>query len=190
LTVVGYSSILLHIGTAGGKVVTLKVLPDGAGRYSVQPAGVFAVEDRVIRICPMHIETGHPAFATQAAVAGLRNGTRVNGTLLVVTRSGARIFKPPTGKGASKSWDKVICQAAGVSHCEDKGYALVVLNSDGFACAYSIPALREIASVRMAKYIDPVRYNDAIVSPSGDILGWTGPAEAALINVFGKGLVL
>jgi hypothetical protein len=191
LTSVDYSSILLHVGTAGGKVATFKVLPDGSGRYSVQPAGVAAVDSPVVRICPMHVETGHPAHATQAAVSGLRSGTRVNGTLLVVTRSGARIFKPPAGKGASKSWDRATCLAAGVAHRDESGgYALVVLNSEGVACAYSIPALREIASVKVGQYIDPGRFSDAIVSPSGDVMGWTGPAEAALINVFGKGLVL
>jgi len=188
---IDYSSILLHIGTAGGKVVTFKVVPGGSGRYEVQPAGIATVDGPVVRICPMHVETGHPAFATQAAVAGLRGGTRVSGTLLVVTRQGARIFKPPAGKGASKSWDKTVCQAAGVALYEETGgYALVVLGSEGFASAYSIPALREIGSVRVGKYIDTLRLKDAIVSPSGDIMGWTGPAEASLINVFGKGLVL
>jgi syntaxin-binding protein 5 len=138
----------------------------------------------------MHADSGHPAFASQSAVSGLRSGSKVNGALLVVTRSGVRIFKPPTSKGAGKSLDNLICQAGGVSRYEDKGYALIILNSDGFARAYAIPALREIASARVAKHIDPVRYDDAIITPSGDILGWTGPAEAALINVWGKGLVL
>jgi syntaxin-binding protein 5 len=141
----------------------------------------------------MHVETGHPALATQAAVAGLRGGTRVNGTLLVATRNGARMFKPPVlGKGTARSWgDRTVCQTAGVAMCEESGgYALVVLGSEGFASAYSIPALKEIGSVRVGKYVDPVRLKDAVVSPSGDIMGWTGPAEASLINVFGKGLVL
>jgi hypothetical protein len=139
----------------------------------------------------MYIDTGHPALATQAAVAGLRGGTRVNGTLLVVSRHGAKIFKPPAGKGASRSWDRTACLSAGMALCENTGgYALVILGSEGFASAYSIPALKEIGSVRVGKFIDAQRLQDAVISPSGDIMGWNGPAEASLINVFGKGLVL
>jgi len=56
--------------------------------------------------------------------------------------------------------------------------------------AFSIPALREIGAARINNSLDPRRFNEAIITASGDILGWTGPAEAALMNVWGRGLIM
>jgi syntaxin-binding protein 5 len=185
-----YSSILLHVGTSGGVVATLKILPGNGGRYSAQLAGVTSVDDRVIRIAPIQVDNGHPAYASQQAVANLRSGAKVNGTLIVVTHSGVKIFKPPVGKGASKSWDNFTCQSAAVSSFEGNGYALITLGDDGYARAFSIPGLREIGAARVTDALDPRRFSEAIITESGDVFGWTGPAETALLNVWGKGFVL
>ena len=184
-----YSSILLHVGTSLGHLATFKILPENGGRYGVQLAGVVSLENRVIRISPIHAESGHPAYASPGTVASLRTGSRINGLLIVVTNSEVRIFKPANSKGAGKSWG-FTCQSAGISRFEDRGYALVVLGSDGHAHAFSIPALREIGNTRISNVLDPKRFNDAIITLSGDVLGWTGPAETALLNVWGNGLVL
>jgi syntaxin-binding protein 5 len=149
-----------------------------------------SLDSPLIRISPLNSDTGHAASASQHAVANLRNGGKVNGVLLVAAETGARIFKPASNKGASKSWDASVCLSASVSRFEDRGYALVGLFGDGYARAYSIPALREIGSSKVSQIIDPIRFRDAIITGSGDILGWTGPSEVALINVWGTGLVM
>jgi syntaxin-binding protein 5 len=184
-----YSSILVHAGTAHGILATFKILPDSSGRHSVQLSGVAGLDDSIIRMIPLEAESGQSAHASQHAYAGLRNGLRVNGILLAVTHSGARLFKPANGRGASKSWDGYRCESAGVCRVEDQ-CALVTLGSDGQARALSIPGLHQIATASLSKYMDPRRLSDAIVTTSGDVLGWTGPAETALVNVFGKDLVL
>jgi syntaxin-binding protein 5 len=186
----GYSSILLHVGTSGGHVATFKILPEAGGRHGVHYAGAVALDSRVLHIAPINADSGHPAKASQQAVAGLRNGAKINGALLVVSESGARIFKPATNKGASKNWDESACMSAAISRFEDRGYALVCLFADGSARAYSIPALKEIGGAKISNILDPRRLGDAIITGSGDILGWTGPSESALLNIWGTGLVM
>ncbi|KAF2177934.1 hypothetical protein K469DRAFT_676653 [Zopfia rhizophila CBS 207.26] len=185
-----YSSILLHVGTNLGHLATFKLLPESSGGYSVSFAGVCSLDDRVINICPIHAETGRPAYASQSAVSGLRSGAKVNGVLLAVTHSGARIFRPATNKGAHKTWDEFLCDAATIVRYEDLGYALLGLYGDGCARGYSIPALKDIGAVKVDDVLDRRRFGEAMITSTGDIFGWKGPAEMTLINVFGAGLKL
>ncbi|KAF2197558.1 hypothetical protein GQ43DRAFT_200417 [Delitschia confertaspora ATCC 74209] len=182
-----YSSILLHVGTNLGHIATFKLLPYGNG-YSVNFVGVCSLEDRIIHISPIRVESGRPAYASQSAVSGLRGGSRINGVLVAVTRSGVRVFKPATLKGAHKTWDGFICDAAAVVSHEDLGHALVGLSGDGYVRAYSLPALKEITSIKVSDFLDTRRLGEATITITGDILGWTGPAELAFINVFGTGV--
>ena len=182
-----YSSISLHVGTNLGHLATLKILPDPSGRYTVQYAGFVALDNKVMSITPMNADNGHSARASQNAMAALRTGLKVNGALLAVTPTSIHIFKPATAKGAHKSFDSYFCDAAGVVRYQDQGYALVVLFGDGNARAFSIPALREIGSVKANEILDVRRFSDAVISPTGNIIGFTGPSEMALISVFGTG---
>jgi syntaxin-binding protein 5 len=115
---------------------------------------------------------------------------KINGVLLAVAASGVRLFRPATNKGAHKTFDQVLCDTAAVVQYEDVGQALLGLYGDGCARAYSIPALKEIGSVKVSEVLDVRRFSEAIITSTGDILGWKGPAELALINVFGHGLQL
>lgn len=185
-----YSSILLHVGTNLGHLATFKLLPDPSGRYTVQFAGSSSLDDRIIRIAPLSADTGRPAYASQTTVANLRDGIKVNGVLLAVTQSGTRLFKPASHKGAHKTWDEFLCDSAAIVRYEELGYALLGLYGDGYARAYSIPALKELGSVKVDSILDIRRFSEAIITNSGDILGWKGPSEMALINVFGTGQTL
>jgi WD40 repeat protein len=185
-----YSSILLHVGTNLGHLATFKILPDQSGRHTVSFVGASSLEDKIIAICPIHADSGRPAYANPSVVAGLRSGAKVNGVLLVVTASGVRIFKPATHKGASKTWDEFLCDAATIVRYEGIGYCLLGLFGDGCARGYSIPALKEIGSVKVDQVLDIRRFSEAVITSTGDIFGWKGPAELALVNVFGTGLKL
>jgi syntaxin-binding protein 5 len=85
LTIEGdeYSSICCFVGTNLGRVITFKILPQPDGRYSAQFAGAVTLDDRIISINPIIAETGQPAVASGSAVAGLREGRQVHGTLVV-----------------------------------------------------------------------------------------------------------
>jgi syntaxin-binding protein 5 len=78
-----YSSILCFVGTNLGRVATFKILPQGNGGYTAQPAGSIMLTGRVLSICPIVSNNGKPALASGLVVAGLREGKQVNGTLVV-----------------------------------------------------------------------------------------------------------
>ena len=185
-----YSSILLHVGTNLGHVATFKLLPESDGRYTAKFAGACSLDDKIISICPMHAESGRPAYATQAAMAGLRDGSKTNGVLLAVSTSGLRLYRPPSNKGAQKTFDQFLCDAAAIVRYEDVSCALLGLFGNGCVRAYSIPGLKEIGSLKVSDYLDTQRFHEAVITSTGDIFGWKGPAEMALINVFGTGVKL
>ncbi|TGO51193.1 hypothetical protein BOTNAR_0365g00100 [Botryotinia narcissicola] len=184
-----YSSIACFVGTNNGKVATFKILPQQNGGYTAQLAGVTSCSDKVISITPIVAETGKPASATGPIVAALRNGQQTHGALVVVTQTEARIFKPSSAKGAHKTFDDVFCDSAAVTEFELHGFALVGVFGDGTARAYSLPALKEIGSSKL-DMLDKTRSSNSVVTPAGDIIGWTGPSEIAMVNVWGTGLPL
>jgi syntaxin-binding protein 5 len=153
-------------------------------------AGVTSFDARIVSISPVNAETGAPAYATQAAVAGLTSGQRTNGVIVVVTTSSVHIFKPASSKGAQKIFDNFMCDAATVARFQDRGYALVGVFGDGRARAYSLPGLKEVGNAKIDDKLDIRRLGDSILTTTGDILGWTGPSEMALLNVWGAGLDL
>ena len=182
-----YSSIALHAGPHQGNVLTFKIVPEPSGRYGVQFTGNTQMDGRIIDIAPISVDTGKPAHASQNAVGNLRSGFKVSGALIVTTISEVRIFKPSAHKGAHRSFDGAFCDAAVVARFQDQGYALIGLFGDGSVKAFSIPSLREISSKRLDRIFDVRRFSDAMLTPSGDILGWTGPSELGLVSVFGTG---
>ncbi|KAF8860669.1 snare-dependent exocytosis protein-like protein [Acephala macrosclerotiorum] len=180
-----YSSIACFVGTNLGKVATFKILPQGAS-FTAQFAGLTSCSDRIISISPINADTGRLAPATGATVGALRTGTKTHGTLVVVTQTEARIFKPATAKGAHKTWDDFLCDAANVTDFEDRAHALVGLFGDGTARAYSLPSLKEIGVAKVGM-LDKTRSTNAIVTSSGDLFGWTGPSEIAMLGAWGAG---
>lgn len=109
----------------------------------------------------------------------------------MTTTSSAHIFRPAGGgsaKGASKNFDNSLCHAATVARFEARGYALVGVFGDGLARAFTLPGLKDAGSAPCSPPLDARRLDEAIVTPTGDIIGWTGPSEMALLNVWGVGL--
>lgn len=185
-----YSSVNLHAGTNLGRLATFKLIPDSSGRYCVDFKGVTSFDGRIIHMSPVNTHTGRPASATPDAVANLRNGVKTDGVLVAVTTSEARIFRPATAKGAHKTFDSHSCESAGVVRFQDQGYVLCGLFGDGTVRAYTLPALKELNSIKVSHILDTRRFADSIIIPNGDIFGWTGPSEMALINMWGTGELL
>ena len=184
----GYSSILLHAGTNSGSLATFKILPAQGGRYEAQIAGVVQLDDSIVAICPFNTTNGSPALASQEAVASLRTGARIDGAMLVASRSDARIFVPPISKGAHKQWESGLqCTQLAITQVSDQGKSAVGVFSDNSVRAFTLPGLREIRGDRVGGVFDRTRLNDAIVTESGNILGWAGPSELALLSFWGTG---
>ncbi|KAH8174740.1 hypothetical protein LIA77_06159 [Sarocladium implicatum] len=181
-----YSSICCFVGTNLGKVITFKLLPAQNGTYSVQLAGVVALDDKIISLSPIDADTGKPALATGSVVAGLREGRKVNGALVAVTETEIRVFRPANSKGASKHFDDLICDAARVAELELQGFAVIAVFGDRTARAFSIPGLKEIGKADLSM-IDPGRSTSTIVTQTGDVFAWTGPSELAVVHCWGTG---
>ncbi|KAJ5239730.1 hypothetical protein N7468_004349 [Penicillium chermesinum] len=182
-----YSSICCFVGTNRGNVATFKILPASNGTYTVTYVGFSAIDDKIIKLIPIDADSGGHAFATPTAVSGLRTGAQINGVVVAVTVSGCRIFKPPTAKGAHKTWDDYLCDSAQVVKSEGRGYSLVGLFGDGNVRAFSIPGLREIGCKPINQIADMRRLSEASITPTGSVMAWTGPSEIALFNVWGRG---
>ncbi|CAN8104917.1 unnamed protein product [Discula destructiva] len=180
-----YSSIACFVGTNQGKVATFKLLPAGK-TYTVELAGVVSMSDKVVAICPIVAETGKAAAATPEIVGGLRSGIHVNGVLVVVTMTGVRVFKPASSKGASRSFDDVLCDAAAVTEFELHGFALVATFGDGTVRAFTLPGLKELNRAPLPM-LDASRSSLNIVACTGDVIGWAGPSELVVIPVWGTG---
>ncbi|BDD57006.1 hypothetical protein MPDQ_007738 [Monascus purpureus] len=185
-----YSSICCFVGTNRGNLATFEILPSGNGAYTASFAGAVSVDDKVVSICPINTDTGNLALATPNTVGGLREGLKFNGVIVAVTISGCRIFKPATAKGASKTWDDYLCDAASVVKPDDKGCSLVGLFGDGNIRAFSIPSLKEIGCSKISHIFDMRRLSSSIISPAGIVLSWLGPSEVGLFNVWGAGIEL
>ncbi|EAU35077.1 conserved hypothetical protein [Aspergillus terreus NIH2624] len=182
-----YSSICCFVGTNRGHVATFKILPADNGAYMAAFAGASLLDDKVLSIVPLDADKGNPALATPNAVGGLRNGVRTNGVVIATTVSGCRIFKPATSKGAHKTWDDYLCDAASVVKVEGRGYSLVGLFGDGNARAFSIPGLKEIGCKPINYMADMRRLSESTICSNGTVLTWTGPSEVGLFNAWGSG---
>ncbi|KAJ6105830.1 hypothetical protein N7512_009347 [Penicillium capsulatum] len=182
-----YSSICCFVGTNRGNVATFKILPASNGTYTAAYAGSSAMEDKIIALIPIDAESGGTASATPSTVGGLRSGLKINGVVIAVTASGCRIFKPPTAKGAQKTWDDYLCDSAAVVKSEGRGYSLVGLFGDGNARAFSIPALRDIGCTKINHITDMRRLPEASITPTGSVLAWVGPSEVGMFSLWGSG---
>lgn len=60
---------------------------------------------------------------------------------------------------------------------------------DGTTRSYSLPALKELGSSRL-DMLDKSRFSNTVITRQGDIFGWTGPSEIAMIGVWGTGQTL
>ncbi len=103
-----------------------------------------------------------------------------------VAQNEIRIFKPASAKGASKSFDSSLCDAAAVTEFEMHGFALVGLFADRTARAYSLPGLKEINRASLGM-LDASRSTGSVVASTGDIIGWAGPSELVVVPVWGTG---
>jgi hypothetical protein len=96
-----------------------------------------------------------------------------------------RVFKPASTKGASKSFDDQLCDAARVVEFARQGIAVVAVFGDRTARAYSLPALKEIGRASLPM-LDPARTVSTAISRTGEIFGWTGPSEVSVVSVLGS----
>jgi hypothetical protein len=71
-----------------------------------------------------------------------------------------------------------------VTEFELQGFAIVGVFGDRTTRAYSIPGLKELGRAPLP-ILEASRSTSSIVAKTGDIFGWTGPSELAILPVWG-----
>lgn len=203
-----YSSICLHVGTTRKNVVTFEVIPQGT-QYIVNSAGLHVLDDPALTLIPVNADTGAVATASQEAIAGLQQGTFVNGILVCVSKEGARVMLPADDKLTSRDWqqlresmkegfkdamtlrsdnkDDMECVSAGVVEVPDKGVVLACVMSTRKIMVYSLPALKDIGSIDIPDSIPDSRLSECQITREGFFTAPTGQTEIGLFNMLGSG---
>ncbi|KAA8913927.1 lethal giant larvae like, C-terminal-domain-containing protein [Sphaerosporella brunnea] len=143
----------------------------------------------IISLTPLNSDSGRRTWASPQAVANLREGIKTPGVIVAVSTTETKIFKPPTTRGASKSWgDEATATAAAVCELENYGICLSVLTSAGLLQNYSLPGLKLIGDpISLRHVFDTARIDHAKVLESGHVLGFTAEHECALVYQWGTG---
>lgn len=138
-----------------GHIATFKILPEGA-KFKASFAGAFVFDEAPIKLLPVNADNGEMAYATPNAVGGLREGQQVNGMLVCVGKTNARVIRPTNHKMTHRTWDDT-CMAASIVEEEDKGIILACMMNTGKIRAWSLPHLKEIGSLDLSSTFDKTK---------------------------------
>ncbi|KAK9462037.1 lethal giant larvae like, C-terminal-domain-containing protein [Lipomyces oligophaga] len=183
-----YSSIVLSIGTALGRVLTFRIIPSRSGTHSVQFMGVTTMKGPVISLIPIDLDYGVSAIAAPTILSKLPQGLMINGAVIVVSTDEARVIKPVKARVSSKSFDEKVVTAGLSLLRQGDTLVLVCVTEAGWIRVYSLPGLREVSHFSVQKFLDLRYIKQSVVSLNGDIILGIGKYEAALFNIWGKTL--
>lgn len=197
----GYSSLLLLVGTnAGGNFMTFKVVPQPNGGFDV------AFADKTLglnykstetgatgldKIMPINSSTGELAVASLEMFRRLGQNIIIPGYIVVSSAKDLRVLRLPKQKLSHKVVDET-CVASGIVNIRPKGAALASLTESGFVKLFSLPALSDVADVKLPvdtyKRIQNVLKSSVAtrlsVMPSGEIIVQTSPSETLNLIVY------
>ena len=193
-----YSSILLFAGTSHSRLLPHKLLPSPNGGYTVSATPPITLPSPSISalnsISAFNPQTGAATPATPAALSALRSGQRFPGCLCLTSQTTAYILRPSSSsashppKPSHRDFDSIFCSSASLVNLDDGGpLCLAAIFGDGSIRAFTIPALKPLARQPISHTLEPARLPEAIITPSGSVLGWTGPSELAVLSVWGTG---
>lgn len=156
----GYSSLLMLCGTsAGGNLLVFKIVPLPSGGFEVQLADKTIglnyrssennQDNGLDKILPVNASNGSLAVATLDVFRRLAQGVLIQGLIITTSARDIRVLKTPKQKLAHKVLDDS-CVASGIVNFRAaKGIALALLTKNGFLQLFSLPALSELANVKL-----------------------------------------
>ncbi|KAM3122346.1 hypothetical protein CJJ07_003899 [Candidozyma auris] len=156
----GYSSLLMFCGTsAGGNLLVFKIVPLPTGGFQVQLADKTIglnyrssdsnTESGLDKIIPVNVSNGSSAVATLDVFLRLSQGIIVNAIIVTISSRDIRVLKAPKQKLAHKVIDDVCIASGLVTFRGGKGALLAALTRTGFIKLFSLPALSEVADVKL-----------------------------------------
>lgn len=159
----GYSSIVLMVGTnAGGNLLLFKIIPQPNGAFTCvftdKTLGlnykVLGGEDpsssKLDRIIPLNANTGEAAVASMEIFQKLSHGVVIPGLIVITSNKDIRVLKVPKVKLSHKVVEDS-CLACGVVKFKGRGVLLATLVKSGFIKLSSLPALNDIADIKLLK---------------------------------------
>ncbi|KAI3407099.2 SRO7 [Candida oxycetoniae] len=161
----GYSSLILIVGTnGGGNLLYYKIMPMGNGGFQVEVADKTThlnhrssndgnpEASKISQVLPIESQYGLSAVADQEKFNRLVEGIPIPGLVITVSDRDIRVINIPKAKLAHKVMDDS-CLKATVVQYKDKGVVLAVLVKTGFIKLVSLPALQDIANIKLPKEV-------------------------------------
>lgn len=201
----GYSSVVLLVGTnAGGNLMYFKILPQSNGGFEV----VFAdktiglnyrsmgdKEDeessKIDQIIPISAVKGNSVVASLEMFQRLSHGIVIPGLVITTSNRDIRVIKPPKQKLSHKVIEDN-CLSCGVIQTKNQGTILASLTKSGFIKLSSLPALGDVADLRipkevadsMAKAFESGKANGSIILSTGLLCIKKGTGEFVNLSVY------
>lgn len=199
----GYSSIILLVGTnTGGNLITFKIIPQPNGAFqAVMVSKTMGLNYRSLssddqtnskldQILPISAKDGLSTVATLEVFKKLSQGVLIRGYVITTSQRDLRVLKLPKQKLSHKVIEDV-CARSGVVLMPG-GAVLAVLVKSGFVKLLSLPALTDIADVKMPKEIynstkdalaSGAAFNSNILS-TGTIFARVGDTQLYNLSVY------
>lgn len=185
----GYSSLLMLCGTsAGGNLLVFKIVPLPSGGFEVQLADKTIglnyrssennLDSGLDKIIPINVSNGSLAVATLDVFQRLAQGVQIQGLIVTTSARDIRVLKTPKQKLAHKVVDEN-CVASGlVNFRAAKGVVLALLTKNGFLKLFSLPALSELADIklpndvykRIQRVLEGRSSSGSEILPSGEVI--------------------
>lgn len=202
----GFSSLLMFVGTSlGGNFLTFRIVPLPSGGFQVDFAdktiGLIYRNSQeeenpgIEAIIPINASTGELAVASLEMFQRLSQGVNVPGFIVVTCKKDIRILKTGKQKLAHKVVDEANL-ASLVIKFRDRGVAVASLTKNGFLKLFSIPALSDIADIKlpldlfkkMKKSIDADLSWGSIILPDGQIVFKMNTTEVIELITYDEGM--
>lgn len=197
----GYSSLLMMVGTnAGGNFLIFKIVPQPNGGFDV----VFADKTLALnykstdtgasgldKIMPINATNGESAVATLEMFRMLAQSVLIPGFVVVSSRRDLRVIKAPKQKLAHKVVDET-CVACGIVNIRPKGAILAALTETGFVKLFSLPALSDVADIklpvdaykRIQNALKSSAEGNSFLMPSGEVFVKLNSSEMVSLLVY------
>lgn len=161
----GFSSIILTVGTnCGGNLLIFKIVPLQNGGFEVafgnKTIGLnyraLSKEDpeksQIDQIIPINSVNGKTTKSSLEMFRKLAQGVVIPSYFIITSSRDVRVMQLPKTKLSHKVIDET-CLSCGVVNIKNEGVALAMLTKSGFIKFCSLPALKDIADVKIPKEV-------------------------------------
>lgn len=187
----GYSSVLLFCGTNAGDLIIFKLLPNGKGTFDTHCVDCVKTNNSAIfNIDLFSKNTGRSLTANMALLKELSTGVCDPGCAILSSSNEIRVIHPGKSSEYHKSFRTplVASSLCYIPHAAPQGEIketsdLVTLQLNGDVKIFTVPNMKERASMRAPIPPNPQFAHDSYVLKNGDIFVRQSISESSLLSV-------